>query len=84
MSDTQTTSPSAIENRATMSDHALETAHRVATGAMEIGHDAAEYYVKEPAQDLISLAKSYAKDKPDVAACWAFGLGVWVGWKLKP
>ena len=25
-----------------------------------------------------------SKDHPDVAVCWAFGLGVLVGWKLKP
>ncbi|MCA9136952.1 MAG: hypothetical protein KDB00_09335 [Planctomycetales bacterium] len=65
-----------------MSDQAKQTAHRVASGAMEFGHDAAEHYVADPAKDLFSLAKSYAKDNPDVAAFWAFGLGVLVGWKL--
>ncbi|KAA1261475.1 hypothetical protein LF1_40250 [Rubripirellula obstinata] len=68
----------------TDSDHASETASRVANTAAEFGQDAARHYVKEPAQDLLGLAKSYAKDNPDVAACWAFGLGILVGWKLKP
>ncbi|PAY15293.1 hypothetical protein CKO51_32535 [Rhodopirellula sp. SM50] len=63
---------------------ARETAQRIATGAKEMGQDAAQHYVQEPAKDLFSLAKEYAKDHPDVAACWAFGLGVVVGWKLKP
>ncbi|WP_182869523.1 hypothetical protein [Stieleria mannarensis] len=67
-----------------VSDQARQTAHRVASGAMGFGHDAAQYYVREPAKDLVSLAKDYAKDHPDVAACWAFGLGVIVGWKLRP
>jgi hypothetical protein len=67
-----------------MSDQARETAHRVAAGAVEFGHGAADHYVTDPAKDLFSLAKSYAKDNPDVAALWAFGLGVVVGWKLKP
>ena len=67
-----------------MSDQARQTAQRIAAGALEIGHEAADHYVKEPAKDLFSLAKSYAQDHPDVAACWAFGLGVLVGWKLKP
>ncbi|QDV40348.1 hypothetical protein Enr13x_01540 [Stieleria neptunia] len=67
-----------------LSRHARETAQRVAAGAKEIGQDAAQHYVQEPAKDLISLAKAYAKDHPDVAACWAFGLGIVVGWKLKP
>lgn len=67
-----------------MSDHARETASRAASGAGEAAHDAARHFVREPATDLLSLAKQYAKDKPEVAACWAFGLGVIVGWKLKP
>ena len=84
MSDAATHTTQPTNNPAAMSDHAREAANRVAAGAMEAGQDAARHYVKEPAQDLFSLAKSYAKDNPDVAACWAFGLGVLVGWKLKP
>ncbi|TWU16203.1 hypothetical protein [Allorhodopirellula heiligendammensis] len=68
----------------TMSDHARETASRAAAGAGDVAHDAARHFVREPAADLFSLAKQYARDKPDVAACWAFALGVVVGWKLKP
>ncbi len=45
---------------------------------------ATEHYVTEPAKDLFSLAKDYAKEKPEVATVWAFGLGVLVGWKIKP
>lgn len=82
MSDTTTQDSSTHPNG--MSDHARETARRVASTAAELGQGAANHYVKEPAEDLLSLAKSYAKDNPDVAACWAFGLGVVVGWKLKP
>lgn len=67
-----------------VSGHFNKTASRVATTAAELGKDAAQHYVSEPAQDLFGLAKSYAKDHPDVAACWAFGLGILVGWKLKP
>jgi len=52
--------------------------------ATEIAQDAGHYFVAEPAKDLISLAKDYAKDKPDVAAMWALGLGIIIGWKLKP
>jgi hypothetical protein len=77
-------SHAAQPNASNISDRARETAQRVAHGAVELGHDAADHYVKEPARDLFSLAKAYAKDNPDVVACWAFGLGVLVGWKLKP
>ncbi|MBB3204696.1 ElaB/YqjD/DUF883 family membrane-anchored ribosome-binding protein [Rhodopirellula rubra] len=68
----------------TVSDQARETASRAAAHASEVAQDAARHFVREPAQDLFSLAKQYARENPDVAACWAFGLGVVVGWKLKP
>jgi hypothetical protein len=42
-----------------------------------------QHYVAEPAKDLFTLLRDYAKDKPDVAAMWAFGIGVLVGWKLR-
>jgi len=38
----------------------------------------------QPSQDLIDYLKSYAREKPDVAALWCFGLGFVIGWKLKP
>ena len=38
----------------------------------------------QPSQDLIEYMKAYARDKPDVAALWCFGLGFVIGWKLKP
>jgi len=72
-----------MSNSAT-SDKARNTADRVASHAGDAMHDAASHYVREPAKDLFVLAKSYAKDNPDVAACWAFAIGVVVGWKLKP
>ena len=73
------------ENRThDFSEQARETAHRVAESAADYGQNAAQHYVREPARDLVSLAKEYAKDHPDVAACWAFALGIVVGWKLKP
>lgn len=46
--------------------------------------DCTEHYVTEPAKDLLSLGKEYAKEKPEVAAAWAFVVGVMVGWKIKP
>jgi len=73
------------ENRESdYSEQARDTAQRVAESAADYGQHAAQHYVREPARDLIGLAKDYAKDHPDVAACWAFALGIVVGWKLKP
>ncbi|TWU03221.1 hypothetical protein [Neorhodopirellula pilleata] len=67
-----------------MAGQARHTAERVANAASVYGHDAAQHFVREPARDLFSIAKDYAREKPDVAACWMFALGVVVGWKLKP
>lgn len=67
-----------------ISDTAKETAGRAANYAAQQGQVAAKHYVSEPAQDLLTLMKEYAREKPDVAACWCFGLGILVGWKLKP
>ncbi len=70
------------------SDHATtsrgDTVARVAESAAELSQPYVQHYVAEPAQDLLSLAKTYARDKPDVAVLWAFGIGVVIGWKIKP
>ena len=38
----------------------------------------------DPANDLLHYVKSYAREKPDMAALWCFGIGFVIGWKLKP
>lgn len=38
----------------------------------------------DPKQDLVEYLKDYAREKPEVAALWCFGIGFVVGWKLKP
>ena len=38
----------------------------------------------QPSQDFVQYLKAYAREKPDVAALWCFGIGFVVGWKLKP
>ncbi len=37
-----------------------------------------------PAQDFLCYVKDYARQKPDVAALWCFGIGFVLGWKVKP
>jgi hypothetical protein len=34
--------------------------------------------------EMIDLVKRFAKEHPDVVALWAFGIGFFFGWKLKP
>lgn len=38
----------------------------------------------KPLDDIVEYAKRYAREKPDVAAAWCFGIGFLVGWKIKP
>lgn len=38
----------------------------------------------QPGADLVDYVKEYARQKPEVAALWCFGIGFIVGWKLKP
>lgn len=38
----------------------------------------------EVARDVIDYLKEYAREKPEVAALWCFGIGFVLGWKLKP
>lgn len=32
----------------------------------------------------VECFKEYAKERPEVVALWAFGIGFVLGWKLKP
>jgi hypothetical protein len=52
----------------------------VKDSAMECGN----HYVAEPARDLIGMLQDYAKTRPEVAAAWCFGIGLFLGWKLRP
>lgn len=58
-------------------------AHTAAESAGSAARECGTHFVAEPAKDLFSLFRDYARDKPDVAAAWCFGLGVLVGWKLR-
>jgi hypothetical protein len=35
-------------------------------------------------QDVVDYLREYAREKPEIAALWCFGLGFVIGWKLKP
>jgi hypothetical protein len=76
------TSPNATL-RDTVSGVARDTFAGVADSAASTMREAGSHYVAEPAKDIFGLLRDYAKDKPDVAAMWAFGLGILIGWKLR-
>lgn len=39
---------------------------------------------RDPGGDLLHYLRSYAQERPEVAALWCFGIGFVLGWKLKP
>lgn len=80
MSSTTTKSAASCEN---VVEATKETFAGMADSAASTMREAGAHYVAEPAKDIFSLLRDYAKDKPDVAAMWAFGLGVMIGWKLR-
>lgn len=66
------------------SDVAREKLSMAASVAAESARNYGSHYVSEPAKDIFELLRDYAKSKPDIAAMWCFGIGVVVGWKLRP
>lgn len=40
--------------------------------------------VMQPFNDAYTYFSDYARERPDVAALWCFGIGFILGWKLKP
>lgn len=39
---------------------------------------------KHPVEDLVQYWREYARERPEVVAMWAFGIGFVLGWRLKP
>ena len=37
-----------------------------------------------PTEKLMEYFREYARERPEVVALWAFGIGFILGWKLKP
>lgn len=70
-------------SRGNVRDVARDTFAGVADSAASTMREAGSHYVAEPAKDIFTLLRDYAKEKPDVAAMWAFGLGIMIGWKLR-
>jgi hypothetical protein len=77
------------ESRDGMVDHdamrsAREQLSHAAYSAKNTALEYGNHFVAEPAKDLVGLLQDYAKSRPDVAAAWCFGIGLYIGWKLRP
>ena len=55
-----------------------------ATSMKETAMQCGNHYVAEPARDLIGLLQDYRKTRPEVSAAWCFGIGLFLGWRLRP
>jgi hypothetical protein len=40
--------------------------------------------LESAASEFLDRIKGYARDEPVAFACFAFGIGFWLGWRLKP
>jgi hypothetical protein len=38
----------------------------------------------EMGRDMVQYLREYARENPETAALWCFGIGFVLGWKLKP
>ena len=63
---------------------ASEQLAMAATSAKETAMEYGNHYVAEPARDLVGLLQDYARSRPEVAAVWCFGLGLFIGWRMRP
>lgn len=50
----------------------------------ELAAEASQEQVTNPLEDTLAYVREYARDKPEIAALWCFGVGFILGWKLKP
>ena len=64
-------------------DYKREAAH-LPQSMPDIGRHGPHGLQFEPGRDLLHYVREYARDRPEVAALWCFGIGFALGWKLKP
>ena len=63
--------------------HGGEASHSLSEAVGQRSHAATEHLLTTPAKDILQQLKDYAQEKPDVAVCWCFAIGIVVGWKLR-
>jgi len=67
-----------------MSNTATQTHSKPAAGFAAGNQNASQDLAVEDLPDLVTYVTTYARERPDVAALWVFGIGFVLGWKLKP
>ena len=49
-------------------------------------HKAVDQLIEDPVEvgrDMVEYLREYARENPETAALWCFGIGFVLGWKLK-
>lgn len=67
-----------------MSVQATTTGTRPSSSGEQFLSTAREASSLAPTHDAVEYLKEYARQRPEVAALWCFGIGFILGWKLKP
>jgi len=83
MNHSQSSSTASSEKRASESESESSSQSRYSPSSSS-SQRAGSAVDMRPSRDMINYVRRYARQKPDVAALWCFGLGVIVGWKIKP
>jgi uncharacterized protein (UPF0261 family) len=60
--------------------------HNTAVRSTNEQHKAAAFGDDRPSASelMVECFTDYARERPEVVALWAFGIGFVLGWKLKP
>ncbi len=67
-----------------MSAPTTQKSPKQASGLSAATHQSDSFESVEDLPDLVTYVTTYARERPDVAALWVFGIGFVLGWKLKP
>jgi hypothetical protein len=62
------------------------TAKHKGTNSRHKASDQIEQLIEDPIEvgrDVVDYLREYAKENPETAALWCFGIGFVLGWKLK-
>lgn len=60
-----------------------QTANKSSNAHQRQGNQARDMEPIEMGRDMVHYLREYARENPETAALWCFGIGFVLGWKLK-
>ncbi len=61
----------------------MATTNTAKKNVQRLQEDLREMEPMEVGRDMVQYLREYARDNPESAALWCFGIGFVLGWKLK-